>query len=47
MKILIDGAKYTMQVVATLLGLSNYRDSIHYCDSLTLFMNKIVGCWNV
>ena len=46
MKISIDGAKYTMQL-ATLLGLSNYRDSIHYCDSLTLFINKIVGCWNV
>ena len=20
------------------------HDSIHYCDSLTLFMNKLVGC---
>ena len=29
------------------LGLSNYRDSIHYRDSLTLFMNKIVGCWTI
>ena len=25
------------------LGLSDYRDSIHYCDSLPLFVNKIVG----
>ena len=26
-----------------LLGLSDYHDSIHYCDSLGLFMNKIVN----
>ena len=30
-----------------ILGLSNYRDSIHYCDSLTLFMNKIVDYWTI
>ena len=30
-----------------LAGLSDYRDSIHYRDSLTLFMNKIVGCWTI
>ena len=28
-----------------MLGPSDYRDSIHYRDNLTLFMNKIVGCW--
>ena len=27
-----------------ILGLSDYHDSIHYRDSLTVFMNKIVGC---
>ena len=27
-----------------ILELNNYRDSIHYHDSLTLFMNKIGDC---
>ena len=29
------------------LGLSDYRDSIHYPDSLRLFMNKIVDCLTI
>ena len=27
-----------------MVGLSDYLNSIHYCDSLRLFMNKIVDC---
>ena len=30
-----------------LLGLSDYHDSIHYRDSLGLFMNKIVNCLTI
>ena len=29
------------------VGLSDYRDSIHYRDSLRLFMNKIVDCLTI
>jgi len=35
-------------VLCCTLGLSDYRDSIHYRDSLRLFMNKIpysAKCW--
>jgi len=31
----------------SILGLSDYRDSIHYRDSLRLFMNKIVDCLTI
>jgi len=34
------------EIICT-LGLSNYCDSIHYHDSLQLFMNKIVDCLTI
>ena len=33
--------------ITLLLGLGDYRDSIHYRDSLRLFMNKIVDCLTI
>jgi len=30
-----------------MIGLSDYCSSIHYCDSLRLFMNKIVDCLTI
>ena len=35
---------HTTYVAMYLVGLSDHRDGIHYRDSLTLLMNKIVGC---
>ena len=33
-----------IEFYAYILGLSDCRYSIHYHGSLTVFMNKIVGC---